>query len=169
MNALKSELLLEAVTLIENATRLIFLGYAASGSVASHAFFKFSRLGLNCHFSRDAHINAVILAKPHEGDVIFCISHSGESKDVVIPVKRAKPPAKVIALTGYSDSHLSKIADVCITTVSEEINYVTDAMLSRIVQTAIIDTLYTAIALHKGTEGRDQLTTTRQTLSYLKY
>ena len=122
-----------------------------------------------CHFSRDAHINAVILAEPQAGDVIFCISYSGESKDVVIPVKRAKPTAKVIALTGFPDSPLGKIADVCITTISEEVNYRTDVMLSRIVQAAIIDTLYTAVSLRKGSQVWERLKKTRQNISYLKY
>lgn len=169
LNALNSDLLLQAVELIENSRRLIFLGYAVSGSVALQAFFRFSRLGMNCHLSTDPHINAVILAEPYEGDVIFCISHSGESRDVVAPVKRAKPPAKVIALTGSPTSHLSKIADVCITTISEEVNYRTDVMVSRIVQIAIIDTLYTAVGLRKGSPIWDRLTKTRQGLSYLKY
>lgn len=164
-----ADLFLEAIDLIENARRLIFLGYAVSGAVALQAFFRFSRLGLHCHFSQDPHINAVILAEPAEGDLLLCISHSGESRDVVEPVKRAKPPAKVIALTGSSDSHLSKIADVCITTVSEEVNYRTDVMVSRIVQTAILDTLYTAVGLRKGSPGLERLSKTRQTISYLKY
>jgi len=169
LNALNSDILLQAVTMIDQAKRVIFLGYGTSGAVALHAFFNFSRLGLNCHFSMDSHINAIILAEPQEGDVIFCISHSGESKDVVEPVKHAKPPAKVIALTGSSDSHLSRIAEVCITTISEEVNYRTDAMVSRIVQTAIMDTMYTAVGLRKGTPIWDRSMKTKQSLSYLKY
>ena len=78
-------------------------------------------------------------------------------------------PAKVIALTGSSDSHLSRIADVCMTTISEEVTYRTDAMVSRIVQTAIIDTLYTAVGLRKGTPIWDRVAKTKQRLSYLKY
>lgn len=169
LNALNSDIFLQAVEIIEQAKRIIFLGYAPSGAVAFYAFFNFSRLGLNCHFSMDSHINAIILAEPQDGDVIFCISHSGESKDVVEPVKHAKPPAKVIALTSSSDSHLSRIADVCITTISEEVTYRTDAMVSRIVQTAIIDTLYTAVGLRKGTPIWDRVAKTKQGLSYLKY
>ena len=164
-----ADLFLEAIDLIENARRLFFLGYAVSGAVALQAYFRFSRLGLQCHFSQDPHINAVILAEPAEGDLLLCISHSGESRDMVEPVKRARPPAKVIALTGSPDSHLGRIADVCIATISEEVNYRTDVMVSRIVQIAIIDTLYTAVGLRKGAPVWDRLTKTRQGLSYLKY
>ena len=169
LEILNYEVLTEALDLIEKANRLIFLGFASSAAIALDAYFKFSRLGLNCHFSTDPHINAVILAESHKEDVIFGISYSGESKDVVIPARRAKPVAKVIALTGFPDSSLGKIADICITTVSKEMNYRTDAMVSRIVQLAVVDILYTSLAVRKGSQGLDKLRISRQSLSYLKY
>jgi RpiR family carbohydrate utilization transcriptional regulator len=167
--AVTEETLLKAVELIENATRIVFLGYASSAAIAYDLYFMFTRLGFNCIFCMDSHVNAVTLADPRPGDVIFCVSYSGESKDVVIPVKAAKPPARVIALTGFADSPLGKIADVCITTISEEMNYRTDAMVSRIVQVAIIETLFIAVGLRKGPPMWDRLKKTRQSLSYLKY
>ena len=117
----------------------------------------------------DPHINAVVLTEILDGDVIFCVSHSGESKDVVIPVKKSKPPARIIALTGFPDSSLSKIADASIVTSSEEINYFTDAMVSRIVQTAVIDTLFVTVSLRKGYAIWERLKKSRQALSYLKF
>lgn len=169
LHLIQADTLLKAVELFETANRIIVLGYAVSGSIASDVFFKFSRLGLNCHFSRDSHINAILLTDPQEGDVIFAISHSGESKDVVIPTERAKPAAKIVALTGSSKSPLSKIADVCITTVTEEMNYRTETMLSRLVQLAVVDTLYTTMGLRQGVPAWERLSKSRQTLSYLKY
>jgi RpiR family carbohydrate utilization transcriptional regulator len=159
----------KAVDLIAGAERLFFLGYASSGAIAMEAFFKFSRLKSNCHYSPDSHINAAILAKPMVGDVIFCISHSGESKDVVIPAEQAKPIAKIIALTGSANSPLAKIADICITTFSEELNYRTEVMVSRIVQLSIIEVLFTACGLRQGTHTLERLKKARQAMSYLKY
>jgi DNA-binding MurR/RpiR family transcriptional regulator len=167
--ALNTHTLKAAIDIIESAKRLIFIGYGPSGMVAADAYFKFSRIGLNCHYSPDSHINTVVLANPREGDVVFCISYSGESKDVVVPLERIKPIVKIIALTGFADSHLGHIADLCIASVSEEMNYRTDAMITRIVQLAITGTLYTAIAIRKGSDGLDRLSKTRQALSYLKY
>jgi RpiR family carbohydrate utilization transcriptional regulator len=167
--AVRDETLVEAVDLLRHATRIIFLGYASSGAIAYDACFMFTRLGYACHFATDSHLNAVTLADSREGDVIFCVSHSGESKDVVIPVSSAKPPAKVIALTGADASPLSRIADVCITIDSEEMNYRTDVMVSRIVQMALIETLSFAVSLQKGPSVWEHLKKTRQALSYLKY
>jgi DNA-binding MurR/RpiR family transcriptional regulator len=166
---LSQELLEKAVVTIENANRLIFLGFATSASVAMSASFSFSRLGIDCYFSQDPHINAIRLTEPQEGDVIFAISFSGESKDVVIPIEQAKPIVKVIALTGVADSPLSKLADVSIVTVSEEMNYRTDAMITRLVHMAVIETLFTAMAVRIGPRALDRLSKTRKSLSYLKY
>ena len=142
---------------MNGAERLIFLGYASSGAIAMEAFFKFSRLKAHCYFFSDSHINAAILAEPLPGDVIFCISHSGESKDVVIPAEQAKPTAKIIALTGSAESPLARIADVCITTFSEEVNYRTEVMVSRIVQLSIIEVLFTACSIRQGPHTLERL------------
>jgi len=159
----------KAIDLMNGAERLIFLGYASSGAIAMEAFFKFSRLKAHCYFFSDSHINAAILAEPLPGDVIFCISHSGESKDVVIPAEQAKPTAKIIALTGSAESPLARIADVCITTFSEEVNYRTEVMVSRIVQLSIIEVLFTACSIRQGPHILERLKRARQAVSYLKY
>ena len=166
---LSQDLLEKAILTIEKANRLIFLGFATSASVAMSACFNFSRLGIDCYFSQDPHINAIRLTEPKDGDVIFAISFSGESKDVVIPIEQAKPIAKVIALTGVADSPLDKLADVSIVTVSEEMNYRTDAMITRLVHMAVIETLFTAMAVRIGPRALDRLSKTRKALSYLKY
>lgn len=159
----------KAVDLLDSADRLFFLGYASSGAIAMEAFFKFSRLKAHCYFFSDSHINAALLSEPLPGDVIFCISHSGETKDVIIPAAHAKPLAKIIALTGSATSPLAKIADACITTFSEEMNYSTEVMVSRIVQLGIIEVLFTACSLKKGRQTFERLSEARQALSYLKF
>jgi DNA-binding MurR/RpiR family transcriptional regulator len=161
-------LIQKAADLMSRADRLIFLGYASSGALAMEAFYKFGRLKAHCYYSPDSHINAGMLSEPLPGDVIFCISHSGESKDVVIPAQQAKPTAKIIALTGSADSPLAKIADVCITTFSEEVNYRTEVMVSRIVQLSIIEVLFTACSLEQGPHSLQRLKKARQATAYLK-
>ena len=169
ISLIPSSSLQKAVDLLDSASRLFFLGYASSGAIAMEGFFKFSRLNSHCYFFSDAHINAALLSEPLPGDVLFCISDSGETKDVVIPAEHAKPTAKVIALTGSADSPLAKIADVCLTVYTEEVNYRTEVMVSRIVQLAIIEVLFTACALKKGPYTFERLSKARQALSYLKF
>jgi RpiR family carbohydrate utilization transcriptional regulator len=167
--AIQSSSLQKAVDLILSAERLFFLGYASSASIAQEAFFKFSRLKPNCFFYADSHINASLLAEPLPGDVIFCISHSGETKDVVIPARSAKPTAKIIALTGEISSPLAQIADVCIATYSEEVNYRTEVLVSRVVQMSVIEVLFIACALKQSPHALERFKKTRQAISYLKF
>ena len=127
------------------------------------------RLGLNCIHSFDSHYNTILLSEPQEGDVIFCVSLSGMSKDVVIPAKECVPVAKIIALTESEKSPLGQIANVCFTTVTDELNYHTDAMLARQVQSMIIDILFFSTSIRKGEGSMDRLSKSRHALSYLKY
>ena len=166
---LNDALLEKAVDLIVGSKRFIIIGYGTSGSLASDAYFRFVRLGLNCFYYPDPHYTAVMLAEPREGDVVLGISYSGESKGVVIPVDKARPPVKVIALTGSSDSPLGNIADVCIATESEEMNYRTDAMIARMVHMAIIGTIFMSVSLRLSPTSLTSLEKTKQALSYLKY
>lgn len=167
--SLSNELLDEAVQLIHTSKRLVIIGYGTSGSIASDAHFRFSRLGINSFFYPDPHFTAVLLADAVEGDVIFAISQSGESKGTVIPVEKVKPTAKVIALTGSADSPLGNIADVCIATESEEMNYRTDAMIARMVDMAIVGTIFTSLSILRSPASLRRLERTRQALSYFKY
>jgi RpiR family transcriptional regulator, carbohydrate utilization regulator len=154
--------------LLENATRLIFLGQAASAAVTLDAYHKFSILGISCHWSVDPHVNAMMLADARPGDVVFCVSHSGESIDVVEPLRTARPPAKVIALTESPDSPLGRLADVVLPVVTEEMNYRTDAVIARVVQTCIVGTLFIALLVRQGETGQERLRRARQSLSHLK-
>jgi len=169
MQALHPDVMQRVVEMLESAKRIFFLGYGTAGIVAFDGFFKFSELGYECHYSADPHVNAVLLTDPHDGDVLFCISYSGENRDILIQASRAKPIAKIIGLTGSLDSPLGEIADVCIVTVSEEKNYRTDVMITRLVQLSVVDTLYVACGLRRGPEVMERLTRTRHALSYLKY
>lgn len=169
ITALHQDVLQKAVDFLETSRRIIFLGYGTAGIVAFDGFFKFSELGFDCHYSPDPHVNAILLTNPQEGDVLFCVSYSGENRDILIQADRAKPTAKVIALTGSAESPLGEIADVCLATVSEEKNYRTDVMITRLVQLAVVDTLYVVVGLRTGPHIMERLTKTRHSLSYLKY
>lgn len=169
VSLIKDEALEEAVDAIAGASRLIFIGYAASAALAYDACFKFTRLGLHCHFISDPHMNAVLLSHAEEGDVVLAISQSGETRDLVTPLRAARPPIKIVSIAGEEDSSLSRISDVYLATKTEERNYRTDALISRIVQKVMISVLYTGVALRRGESIMDVLHASRRALSYLKF
>lgn len=56
-----------------------------------------------------------------EGDMLICISTSGNSKNTVLAAKAAKlKDATVVSLTGEKESKLSEISDICIRIPAEE-------------------------------------------------
>lgn len=153
-----------ACELIENANRIIFMGYAASAAMCYYAYFRFIELGFDCHFSSDSHINAAVLARPNPKDLLFCISHSGESRDLINPLVRvAHRDVSTILLTGVENSTLTSLADVVLLTTSEESNLMTDAMSSRIAQLCTIDTLFSMVSLRRGEDAISRLMATRRT------
>lgn len=169
METLDTGLIRKAVDLFLNADRIIVLGYGTSVVVAYDVFIKFSRVGLDCLYTQDAHVNALILAEPREGDVLFCISQSGESKDVVILPDSVRSRVSIVALTGNPDSPLGKISDICLSVDSRETPYRTDAMIGRIAEIALVDTLFNGIVVALGQGALDRLAKSRQSLTYLKF
>ena len=168
-NSIDDEVLEETIKLLHHANRIIILGYGTSAVAAYDLYIKLSRLGLDCHYSLDSHANALILSEPREGDVVFAISFSGESKDVVFQTRHVKGLVPIIALTGEAGSPLAQVADLCISIQSFETTFHTDAMVSRIVQIAVMDVLFTSLAVRGGERSLNRLTRSRQGLSFIKF
>ncbi len=166
---LNPAILEEATLILEESRRIVVLGYGVSSSIANNAAFKLSLLEKDVFYSTDSHLNAIVLSKLKIGDSVLAISHSGESKDLVTPLEKLKGPIKIIAITGFKESSLAHIADLSITTFSEERNMRTDAMVSRCVQMVITDVLFTTLAVRQGREGLQKLSEGRRALSYLKF
>lgn len=164
----RTEQFVQARDLLLNARRILFMGYASSGAVAAYGCFRFADLGFSSHFNTDSHVNATVLAHLSEGDLVFCVSHSGETKDIVMPLRQLCNSTPVIAVTGYADSSLAKLARVAFITQTNETTYRTDAMMSRIVQMTIIDALFTVVSLAMGDAAFSELKRTRQALSAYK-
>ena len=160
---LDNNILSDAVDIIMQAKRIFFIRYGES------AKFKFMRIGFNCFFSPDSHYNSIQLSEVTEGDVLICVSLSGLSKDVVIPIGSCKPQAKIIALTSSPKNPLGQIADVCLETYTEELNYRTDALIARHAQQMIMEILFMSTAIKLGGDVLERLTKGRQSLSYLKF
>ena len=162
-------LLEECAKLISESKRIFFIGYGMSNILCEKASFKFMRLGYECYHSSDNHRNFIHLAEPREGDLLFCISFSGISKDVVALAENCKPEAKVIAMTESKKTPLGRLADLCFEIQTEELNFHTDVMMARHAQSMIIDMLYIIVTIQSGESARDKLAKSRRALSYLKF
>lgn len=132
------------------ARKIIIYGLGNSNAIAVDLQHKLMRLGFDAIAYTDTHMGVIAATQVIKGNVVFAISHSGSSKDVVENAKLAKENgATLIALTNIGITPLSKIADINLHTASKETKYRIVALSSRIAQIAIIDAIYTIIAMHK--------------------
>ncbi|WP_425058970.1 HTH-type transcriptional regulator HexR [Sporomusa carbonis] len=159
----------QAVSLLYQANKILFFGSGGSAVVAHDAFHKFLRLGLNVVNEFSPHLMYLHCTHTTARDVIFLVSHSGESKEVIECANLAKKnQARIIALTSYKNSTLAKLADVCFLSSTSEKKYHTDAMVSRIIQLIIVDLLYVPLVLKLGQKGIRNINKSRLAVAWTK-
>jgi len=143
-------LLEKAADILLHANRICICGLGNSHAIAADIQHKFMRLGLNANAYADNHLQVICANSLKENDVLFAVSHSGSSRDVVHAAEVAlRNKAAVISLTNVGRSPLADISTVALHTASNETKYRRVALASRIAQMAIVDVLYTMIALKK--------------------
>ncbi len=149
-----------AVAAIQQANRVAVFGLGNSHAIAIDLQHKLMRLGIHATAYTDNHMQAIEASYLTERDVVFAISHSGSSRDIVDSVRLARAGgAQVISLTNIGRSPLSRESDIALHTASQETKYHIVALSSRIAQMALVDTIYTILALHRqnSVEGFDRL------------
>ena len=147
-DSLNVDSIVSAADAMEHARRVIILGMGSSHSVAIDLQHKLMRLGIDAVAFMDSHMQTIAASLLTPKDVVFAISHSGSSKDVVDNTKLAKRNGAItISMTSVGSSPLSKITDIQLYTASKETRYRIVALSSRIAQETIIDTIYTLIAI----------------------
>lgn len=147
---LDSEQLQLAAESIHNARKVLVVGLGASASVAMDAAHKFLREGIDCTFSSDNHMQIILASHLCEKDVVLAITHSGASKDIIETMELAKScGARTISVSNYGKTPVERYSDICLHTASDETQFRTLALSSRIAQLAIIDTMYLYIAMRR--------------------
>lgn len=147
---LESDLLKNAAEIIHGARKVLVLGLGASASVATDAAHKFLREGIDCIFSSDNHMQIILASHLSDKDAVLAISHSGSSKDIIEALEVASScGAKTISISNYGKNPIDKYSDISLHTASDETQFRTLALSSRIAQLAIIDTMYLYIAMRR--------------------
>ena len=137
-----------AAEAVRGADKVLIIGVGTSAPNVMDAHHKLMRLGLRVTFSSDAHLQMMEAALLGPGDVIVAITHSGSTRDPVDTVRVAVGRgATAICITNNSMSPITELSHIKLVTASRETRFRTEALASRISQTAITDALYTLIAL----------------------
>ena len=147
---LNYEALEQSIELISRANRLDAYGYGGSSVVAQDVAHRFVRFGLDVHAYSDPHLQATSASLLKPEDVVIAVSHTGASRDLIKVLEIARErKAKIILVTSYVKSPVTKLADVVLTGLARETSYRSEAMASRLVHLAILDCLYTGVMLRR--------------------
>ena len=138
--------ILEKIALkIKDARQIILFGTGTSYIVCTDSALKFQRLGKIASAYCDLHSATVAIANMAENDVLIAVSHSGQNIDTCNAVEIAKNSGiKTLAVTTFSESKISIIADYVLLTKTRESPLHKIAISSRISQFAVMDSLLMA-------------------------
>ncbi|WP_044496477.1 MurR/RpiR family transcriptional regulator [Nesterenkonia massiliensis] len=133
---------------IVSARRIVFAGIGTSAPLAADIAYRFATLGLDSTFSPDNHVQHVTARLLGPEDVCFAVSHTGSTVETLQVMRAAKEAgAATMAVTSFSSSPLTELCDEVIVAGSHEKAFRVEAMVSRSVHLAVLDSLYTSVAL----------------------
>lgn len=160
------EYLKKAIQELNNARKIVIIGIGASAIVAFDFEQKLKRINKLCEALTDSHSQLVSVTNLTNEDVLFAISYSGETKEILNSVSVAKEnTTKIISLTGYSNNTLQKNSTINLFVTSTENSIRSAATTSRISQLTLIDILYTALASIHFDESVNYLEKTREVIT----
>jgi len=155
----------QVVRALIGARRIEFYGAGGSALVAMDAYHKWMRAGLPVFSTMDTHIQLMSASQLQAGDAAIVISHSGATLDMLQIAELLKVRGvKLIVLTSYAKSPLSRLADHVLYTASDETDYRTEAMASRLAELCLLDALFVNLMRARGEEGQESLRRIRQAL-----
>lgn len=150
----------KCVQVLEQSHYVHIVAAGNTTPLAHHLGFRLGRLGIRStfHMLTEYYMNDVILAQ--ENDVIFAISQSGSSKQVVQVLEiAAQRKIPIIAMVGYEYSPISKLADYLLPAVVPNQSFDYCKNHAHIYEMAVLDALLDVIASsrekHQGDAGMD--------------
>jgi DNA-binding MurR/RpiR family transcriptional regulator len=160
----------QAVHVLLKAKNVHFFGIGASHIIAMDAQQKFLRINKGSTAFTDAHLVATLIANADEDDVVFGISFSGETREVINVLSLAKENGvKTISLTKYGQSVVSSLADINLfTSYSNEAPFRSAATSSRLAQLYVIDLLFLCMAAKQYEDTVQYIDKTRGAIKFLK-
>lgn len=138
----------EAVNTILHANQLAFFGLGGSSVAALDGYHKFLRTSINSEYYPDFDVQLMQAAKMTSHDCAIMISHSGENQQALTVLKQLQNNhVPVIAITSYGRSSLAQRAGIVLLSLADQVNKSSDGMYTLIAQMALIDSLFTIVAI----------------------
>lgn len=155
----------KAVDVIIHANKIELFGFGGSNVIAMDGYHKFIRTGLPISAQTDSHMQLISASQLKNGDVAILISHTGHSKDILDILETVKAQnIFTICITGFTSSPLSQKSDISLFTLSEETDFRSEALASRIAQLSILDALYVNVMASLEDKGQASLQHVRKAI-----
>ena len=154
---LDPEVLETAINTINNANRVEFYGFGASGSVAADAQHKFFRLQLSSAAYTDPHIQQMSAISLGADDVVVAISQSGQTRALLESVCLARQAGATVIGVAPQNTPLSEQCCLPIYVNMKEEHQAFAPVSSRIAHLVVIDVLATGVARHRKPLLKDHL------------
>ncbi len=170
VNLLDGDGLRSAVDLLLNAKRIEFYGVGTSASLASDAYYRFMRIGLPAYVATDPHVMRISAGLLDADCAAVGISHTGRTRDTVrtLEIARGKG-AKTLCITSYMKSPIIEVSDIKLVTSTPETRFMKEAFSSRIAHIALLDSLYSCIALRKYESVVENLENMTEILNEMRF
>jgi RpiR family transcriptional regulator, carbohydrate utilization regulator len=147
--------LARAIDLLASARRVLCLGVGTSAPLAQDAAYRLTTIGIDADAPADVHVQHVRARLLSVADVAMAVSHTGATQETLGAVRGAKEAgARVIAVTSFSATPLTELADVALLAGGLETSYRVEAMASRLAHLLLIDSLYTCLVLAESQRAR---------------
>jgi DNA-binding MurR/RpiR family transcriptional regulator len=168
-SVLSSESVARAIETISAARKIALFGVGASAIIAEDFRQKLMRIDRWCEIGAGFDIMATVAANLTSADVVFGISYSGQTEDMIRAIDIAKQRgAKIITLTRFGSNPVADLADIQLFTSSLEKSIRSGAMASRIAQLNVIDIVYVGVAGKHYERSVDALENTRRAVKGAK-
>lgn len=140
--------LARAIDLLSGARRVLCLGVGTSAPLAQDAAYRLTTIGIDAEAPPDVHVQHVRARLLTGADVAMAISHTGATQETLGAIRGAKEAGtQVIAITSFSTTPLTELADVVLVAGGRETSYRVEAMASRLAHLLVIDSLFTSLVL----------------------
>lgn len=136
----------DAAQTIIKAKRMMIFGVGIAQVVGEDFRLKLAQIDKLAYLANDSFTAVSMLANFEPGDVLFAITSSGRSKEMIEVIKYAKKQKiTIILLTQKVPSPALRMADIGLAMAKEESDFKVGTMTVRLVQLAIIDAVYLRI------------------------
>ncbi|WP_066963630.1 MurR/RpiR family transcriptional regulator [Microbulbifer sp. Q7] len=161
--------LIRSAEALRTAKRILLFGVGASSLVARDIAYKLMKLGKSVLIESDTHVQVANAATLGEGDLVFAISESGTTQDVVrVAQTGVAQGAEVLSLTRFTRNPLTELATFPLYCVANETEARSSSILARTAQFMVIDLLFILIS-QRDRKANELFERSRQAVEVLRH